>query len=288
MTDYSLKWLGELAPPEIIEELDFEGILTRRKTEIAARADGHGFDIDVLDLETDPAIVLLEEGSYEETLLRARGNDIARAPFLYFARSSEADHLGAFYDVVRLPGETDERFKERIILAVQGRSTGGTKARYSYVAMSADIRVAGVEVYRDGYDPTVNVAVFATDNNGVADQELLDAVSAALNAEDVVMVNDTLAVRSAVVQVVDVAATVSLLPQSSSSLLATIAAVLADEWIAESGLGRDLTQDWLTRQIMRPGVYDVTISAPAADVVMQPYEACRIGTVTLTEGERRY
>lgn len=288
MSDFDLEYLASLPKPEAIEEIDYETILAALKVDLAARAPAYGFNLDTINLDNNPIAILLQAGAAEETILRARGNDIVRSWYLYFARSGEVEHIGAFYDVVRIPNETDDRFKERIILAIQGRSTGGTKARYSYVAMSADLRVAGVEIYRDGLDPTVNVAVFATDNNGVADQDLLDAVTAALNAEDVVMVNDTIAVRSAVVQIVNVTAAVKLLPQTSSTLLTDIAAGLAEQWIAESGLGRDLTLDWLTKQIMQPGVYDVTFTAPSADTVMAPYEACRIGTVTLTEAGRNY
>ena len=288
MSDFDLAYLASLPKPEVIEELDYEAILARLKAKAQERAAANGFDINVLDLETDPAIIILEACAYEEMILRQRGNEIARAALIYFARSGEVEHLGAFYDVLRMPNESDERFKERIILAIQGRSTGGTKPRYEYVAMSADLRVAGVEVYRDGNDPTVNVAVFATDNNGVADQALLDAVTAALNDPAVRMVNDTISVRSAVVDIVNIVGQYRLLPEAAPTVIDPVIAGLADQWIAESGLGRDLTLDWLTRQIMQPGVYDVTFTSPAADVEMQPYEAVRIGTVTLNAVGRKH
>lgn len=288
MADFSINDLAALPTPEVIQSLDAESILTRRKDKFLSICSARGIPYDVSTLESDPAIALLEEGSYEDLILRALGNDIARQRYLYYASGAALDHMAAFYDVVRLSGETDDRLKLRVILAVQGRSTGGTAARYRFITLSVSTRVADAVVYRDGLSPVVNVAVFAADNNGVADATLLAQVAAALNADDVRMVNDTISVRSAVIQVVNVAANVWLLPNTTSAILDTVAADLPATWIAESGLGRDLTISWLISKIMVAGVQRVEITAPAATVVMPPYQAVRIGTVTLTNMGRDY
>lgn len=282
MTSYNLDDLADLGKPEIIETLDVEAILAARKQRLVALAPSHGLAYDVDGLETDPAVVLLEEASYEEALLRARGNDIARARYLYFARGNEIDHLGAFYDCERLAGELDDRFKSRIILAIQGRSTGGTAPRYRAVALGASLRVADAFVYTVGTDPTVHIAVFAADNDGVADAPLLDAVRAAVGAPTVRMVNDTLNVRSAVVQTVSVAADMWLLPSASEGLVASLQASVPGAWAAVAGLGKDLTRSWLTAALMVAGVHKVAITAPASDVIMAPYQAVRISSLTLT------
>lgn len=281
MSDFTINDLAALPPPEIIETLNFESILSSRTADFVARCAEVGIDYNTINLESDPGAILLQESSYRETVLRARGNDIAREAYLYFADGASLDHLAAFYDVVRLAGETDDRLKVRVILAVQGRSTGGTRARYKSVAMAASLRVADAEVYREGVDPTVKIAVFATDNNGVADADLLTAVRDAVTADTVRMVNDTIEVRSAVVQVVNVVANVWLLPSASESILTTIADSLPAWWAAEGGLGRDLTVSWLVSKIMAGGVQRVAITTPAADVIVTQFTAVRIGTVTL-------
>lgn len=288
MADISLEYLAALPTPEVLETYSFETILARRKAEMASRAPAYGFQYDVGGLESDPGVVLLEEASYEEMLLRERGNNIARARYLYFARGSEIDHLGAFYDVTRMAGESDDRLKQRIILAVMGRSTGGTEPRYRAVAMGASIRVTDAKVYTEGTDPTVHVAVFAADNNGVADDALLQQVRDAVTAPGVRMVNDTIDVRSAVVQVVNVVVNMTLLRDTSSAILTQLAADLPAQWVRESGLGRDLTHDWLKSKLVVPGVYKATVTSPAADVVMPPYSAVRIGTVTLNLAGRDF
>jgi phage-related baseplate assembly protein len=288
MADISLDNLSALPTPEVIQTLDFEAILARKKVEFVGRMPAYGIDYDVMDLETDPGAVLLEEASYSEVLLRARGNDIARQRYIYFASGSALDHLGAFYDCVRLLGESDTRFKARIILAIMGRSTGGTAPRYRGVALGVSTRVADAKVYTEGFDPTVKIAVFAADNNGVADAPLLASVLAAVTADDVRMVNDTIEVRSAVVAVQNIVADVTLLPDTPTELLVSIAASLPGQWIAESGLGRNLMLDWIKAKLVVAGVHAASITTPSANVVVPPYQAVRIGTVTLNYAGRDF
>ncbi|OCC05259.1 hypothetical protein BA190_10170 [Labrys sp. WJW] len=288
MADLTIDALAALGKPDIIETLDYEAILRARKAKFLEKLTEHGLANDVIDLETDPGAVLLEESSYRELVLRARGNDIARDRYLYFARGPGLDHMGAFYDCFRLVDEKDDRYKQRIILAIQGRSPGGTAPRYKSVAMGVSLDVADVNVYTNGIDPTVWVAVFSVSNNGVAPQALLDAVSAALNAPEVKMVNDTIKVRAAVVVIVDVTAALTLLPDTPESILASLSAGLPGQWAAEGGSGRDLTRDWIRSRLMVSGVYSVAMSAPAADRVMQQYEAVRIGNVALSVAGRAY
>lgn len=281
MSSFTLSDLAALPTPEIIETISFETLLQSRKDRFIQLCIAAGIDYTTLNLETDPGAILLQESTYEEIALRARGNDIARDAYLYFSVGAGLDHLAAFYDVVRLTGESDDRLRLRVILAIQGRSTGGTAPRYRFVALSSSLRVADAIVYTEGIDPTVRIAIFATDNNGVADAGLLNTVRAAVGAADVRMVNDVLDVRSAVVQVVNVTANIWLLPDTSESILSTIQTNLPAQWAAEGGLGRDLTVAWLVSKIMVGGVQRVTVTAPAADVVVSPFTAVRIGTVTL-------
>jgi len=281
VSSFTLSDLAALPRPEIIETLDFETILALRKAKFIELCIAAGIDYTTINLESDPVAILLQESAYEEMVLRARGNDIARDPYLFYSSGASLDHLGAFYDTTRMPGEADDRYKIRIILGIQGRSTGGTEPRYAYIAMSASIRVASAVVYTQGTSPQVNVAVFATDNNGVADAPLIATVQAALSAANVRMVNDTIVVRSAVVRVVNVTANIWLTPSASDALLTTLGDAIKAQWQAEGALGRDLTVSWLISRLMVSGVHRVSVTAPAADEIVPAFEAVRIGTVTL-------
>src|SRR5262245_34679611 len=125
--------LAAFPPPEAIETLDFEVILAAVMADAQARFDLAGIAYDVGGLETDPVKIVAEAASYRELLLRARINDAIRANLLAFARGADLDHLAAFYDAARMPAEGDDRFRLRIQLIIQGRSTGGTEPRYRAV-----------------------------------------------------------------------------------------------------------------------------------------------------------
>ena len=130
--------------------------------------------------------------------------------------------------------EEDDRFRERVVLAIRGRSTGGTSPRYRAIAMEADIRVADAIAYTQGSYPGVSVAVFSTDNGGVADEELLATVDEALQDPAVRMVNDTITVVSAVTAVQPVTARVWLLPSAPVSLLSDLPGILQAAWSAKT------------------------------------------------------
>lgn len=297
MADFDL---ASYPPPQAIEELSVEtiidGHISRFLTEWdALRAERPELslpDFNTTALESEETRVLFEATAYRELLLRVRVNEAVRANLLAFATGADLDHLAAFYDVVRMTDgetvETDARLRLRVILEIRGRSTGGTAPRYQAVAMRASLRVANAAVYREGRDPTVHVAVYATDNAGVADGSLLATVTAALNDPAVRMVNDTISVRAAVFTVVDIAADVWLLPETPDSALVALESSLRASWAAETGLGFDLVHAWIGARLMRPGIQRVAVTAPAADVIAPPYQAISLGTVALTNKGRDF
>lgn len=271
--------IASLPPPAMVEELDFEAILQAAVDDLIDRFPAIAGTV---VLETEPARKLLEVDAFREVLLRARVNDAFRGTLLAYAAGADLDHLAAFYDVVRLTGEDDARLRSRVILAIAGRSTGGTAERYRYVAMTASVDVRGAFVWRGALSPVVNVAIYSTAPGGVAGTPLLNTVRDALTADDVRMVNDTIEVRSAVTQTVNVSAQVWLLPSAQMAVFDGLSEALRHAHEAESGLGFDLTRAWLTARLMRPGVQRVVITAPAADVAVAEFEAAAIGTINLT------
>lgn len=91
--------LSQLAPPDVIEELDFETILAAMKTELIGLMPELA---DVLALESEPVVKILEVCAFREMLVRARVNDAARAVLLATATGTDLEHLGALYGVRRL------------------------------------------------------------------------------------------------------------------------------------------------------------------------------------------
>lgn len=277
-----------LPAPEIIETLDYEAIFAEQRAEVEALLAAVGFDYTMGDLETDLVMIVLQAASTREMNMRARINDGARFSLIAFARGSDLDHRAAEYDVVRLPDETDERLRTRTWFNIAGRSPGGTEERYKAIALGVSLDVAETEIYRSGLGPQLEMAVLSTTNNGVPDQALLDAVSAALNVKKVQTLNDVIAVVSAVKVEVDVAIDVWLLPGADAAIPDRLPAVLTDAWADESGIGFDLNPGWITARAHLAGVARVVPTNPVAPLVAAKHEAISVRSVTVTfKGRQR-
>ncbi len=276
--------VASLGTPSFVEDISFETILAATKADLIARWP----DFNVQSLESDPAVKLLEVTAYREMRYRQRVNDAARSLLIAYGAGTDLDHLGAFYDTVRLVDESDERFRQRIILAIQGRSPGGTIARYKYIAMSSSPKVRSVAVWREDTDPTVRFSVLSTDDGGIPDDALLDQVEASLLDDSVRLVSDTILVESAVFQTVNIAADIWLLPDTPQAVFEGLEQNLRDAWYAEGGLGFDLTRSWIISRLMRGGVQKVTVQTPGADQTAPFNKAIALGTVTLTMKGRNF
>ena len=278
-------FIAGLPAPDIIETLDVEAIITSLRDDFVAAFPAIA---GVIDLESEPSRMLIEVFAYREVLIRARVNDAARANLVAFSTGTDLDHLAGFYDVTRLGGETDAALRARVILAITGRSPGGTEERYEYVARTADVRVADCIVYRDEDSPTVRVALTASDNGGVPDAALLDAVTDAINAADVRLVSDTIVVEAATTEATNIEVDVRLDPSADAAILDTLADALTDAWATYGGIGRDLTISWITKTLMVPGVQRVDVIAPAAHVAVPYNRAATLGTITINDRGRDY
>ncbi|UFW80023.1 baseplate J/gp47 family protein [Rhizobium sp. SU303] len=281
--------ISALPAPQIIEELDHEAIVSRQNTifqqrwaEVrAANPDASLPVYDVVLLETDPPVILNEAESYRETLMRQRVNEAIQAYMLPRAVGSDLDMLAAFYDVTRLAGEKDDRLRARVVLEIQGRSTGGTAPRYKARVMAADVRIADAIIYTVGRSPLIHAAIFSTDADGVASPELLAIADAALQAPDVRMVNDTIVTETAVRTVVNISADAWLLPDADAATLERAQTALRTAWATENTLGRNLVLEWWKSKLMIAGMYKITPLSPLGDVVASPAEAISLGTITL-------
>ncbi|GGF38226.1 bacteriophage protein [Youhaiella tibetensis] len=280
--------LANLPPPSILEAISFDARYGELKAKLVQLFDAAGIDYDVEDLESDPAQILLQVAGFQDIHLRQRINEAIRSWFLAYAENGDLDVLAQWYDVARLGGEADDALRRRIVINIQGRSTGGTEARYRAVALGADVRVADVAVYTEGRDPTIHVAVFSSDNSGMADAALLANVDAALQAPAVRMVNDTIVVASAAQSEISVTARAWLLPQAPESTIALMESNLRRAWKAAMLLGRDPARSWITAQLQVDGVQRVELLEPATEIEMPFNQAAALGTLTILKMGRAY
>jgi phage-related baseplate assembly protein len=282
--------LANIPAPEIVETLDYEAIVTRKKTTFgdlweAVRTANPSLNLptyDVSMLESDPAVIIIEADAYDELLLRARVNDALRSNLLAYSVGADLDNLAADHGVTRLTGESDAALRERIILADQGRSTAGPEEWYEFHARSADVRVRDAKVYRPGPGPEINVAILSTVGDGTPTSDLLAAVLAAVSNSSVRSLNDIIAVESAVKTTVNVTADVWLLPETPMSVFDGLEAGLRATLVNEGGIGFDVNTNWIDAKLTPAGVSRVTRTAPVAHVTMAENAAAVFGTITLT------
>lgn len=282
--------LSTLPTPQVIEEIDYEAIVTRQKEQFqtlweAVRIANPDLDLpdyDVTMLETDPVMIVIQANAYRELLERARINNAARANLLGYATGADLDAIAADHGVTRITGETDAALRERIVLADQGRSTAGPEEWYEFHARSVDADIRDVAVYRPGTGPEIEIALLTTSGGGIPGAPLLASVLAAVSAAGVRSINDVISVIAAVKTTVNVAAEIWLLPDTPMSVFDALDEGLTAALAAEGGIGFDINKSWLVSKLSAAGVSKVNLTAPASDVVMDDFSAAAFGTISLT------
>lgn len=270
--------LSALPSPEAIETISIEAILAEMQADLVSR---YPAVEPVLQLESSLTNKVMQAASFREALIRARINDALKARLLAYASGADLDHLAAFYEVERLPGETDEAFRERVALENKGRSTGGSKYWYEAAARRADVRVRSATVYRDPMLPIIRIAILSTEGGGIPTQGILDAVSDVVQSDFVRLVNDTIIVEPAASQGTDIEADVWLLPTAASGVLAQLEPALRAAWAAEASVGFDLEPSWLRARLHLPGVKRVDIVTPDGPVIVPDGTAVALGNIKI-------
>jgi phage-related baseplate assembly protein len=304
MNSFAPMDLSQLPPPEVVEQIDYERILTERKAyalslwpesqqeEIAKR----------LALESEPLTKLLQENAYREMLLRQRVNEAALANLLATAQGSDLAQLAANYNVRRLviqPGdptanpplpellEGDDSLRERAQLAWEGLSTAGPRQSYIFHARNADGRVA--DATAQSPSPAVAVVtVQALQGDGSADAALLAVVAAYLNDEDRRPVADRLTVQGAQVLAYQVRATLHLNtigPEAEPVLAAARKRLLAFVH-RRRRLGMEVSASALHAALHVEGVRKVELHG-WRDIIASAAQAPYCTAVTLTPGTMR-
>jgi phage-related baseplate assembly protein len=296
MAGYTQINLSSLPAPAVIEALDFETILREMRDDLVERLP----EIEgVIDLESEPARKLLEVFAYRETVLRARINDAARAVMMAYATGTDLDHIGALFAVERMlitpanpsavppiPAvyETDSEFRRRIQIALEGFSVAGPSGAYVFHALSADPQVKDASATSP--EPgEVLIAVLGRTGSGVAGPATLAAVDAALNDEDVRPLCDSVLVQSASIIEYQIEATIYVATGPDASTVIAASQTAAEAYAnAQHMLGRPITISGIHAALHGPGVINVDLIQPAANIEVDPTEAAYCTGIILTDG----
>lgn len=270
--------LSQLPAPQVVEQLDYELILSERKAyavslwpeeqrpEIKAR----------LDLESEPLNKLLQENAYREMVWRQRVNEAALANMLSSAEGSDLEQLAGNFNVSRLViqagdptaspprsrvMEGDDSLRERAQMAWEGLSTAGPRNSYIFHARAADGRVA--DATADSPSPAVVVVtVQSVIDDGRSPDDLLSVVAHYLSDEDRRPVADRLTVQSAEVLPFSVKATLYLVtigPESEPIMQAAEKRLLS--YVHQRRrLGMEVSESALHAALHVEGVRKVTLN----------------------------
>jgi phage-related baseplate assembly protein len=296
--------LNLLPAPAVIAAVNYETIRAARIADLAARLTAAGVAFDVQMLETDPSVVLQEEGAYREMLNLAAINDAARAVMILYAQGPDQDALYALLGIRRLvitpasgstPAvmEDDESFRARAQIALEGTAPGLTGGGYAHIALRASAEVRRVALIR-APGGVVNVVLQGRINaDGSVSSAAVQAVAAALNddwsddASTGSQLTDIPMVRSATPRPYDIVARaiVPLGPTLATVQAQSIAALTAAAASLQL-IGNTVPTDALIAAGRLAPMTKFYLDSPAADVVCAPDEApyARSISVTVTNG----
>jgi phage-related baseplate assembly protein len=290
--------LTQLPAPSLVDVLDFEAILAKRKAHLVSllpEAERAAVTA-LLELESEPATKLLEENSYQETILRNRVNEAGKAVMLAFALDGDLDQLGANVNVARLvitqanPNalppvaavmEDNDAYRLRIQEAPDGLSVAGPKASYEFHARSSDGRVKDASATSPA-PASVTVTVLANNDTGIADAALLATVARALNAEDVRPLGDRLTVQAA--QVIDYQIEATLFIGVGPEVPILLDAARANAVRVSQPrrpLGHSIYRSACSAAVHVEGVRKIVLTSPAADIELNATQAARCTAIKL-------
>lgn len=218
-TRFSTIDLTQLPPPQVTEVPDYQTVYQARITLLqqlwaAFQAQDPSIpELDTLDLNSEPIVIVMQADAYRELLLRGEINDKCRALLLAFATGADLDQIGATYDVARLQVgtdqttgspviEDDDRFRRRIQLAPDAFSSAGPWGAYVFWALTFDASIVDANAVAPavGGVPNgfVNVYVAAANGQPVAD-DVISRLLAFYQRADIVPLTDVPAVIHATV-----------------------------------------------------------------------------------------
>ena len=286
--------LSQLPAPDAVQAVDYEATLAEMLADLRARAPA--FDALV---ESDPAYKLLELGAYFKVLLLQHVNDSVRAVMPAYALGTDLDQIAARYGVARLvidagdpealPPvapvlESDSDFRRRMLLAFEGLSAAGPIGAYIFHALGADPDVADASVQSPA-PGEVLVTVLSRNGDGAGGAELVSAVESAVNADEVRPLCDLVTVQAAEIITYSISATLTVYPGPDSEVVRVAAESAAQAYAdAQHRLGRDVTLSGLYAALHQPGVQNVLLASPAADVAANDGQATYCNGISVTVG----
>ncbi len=320
---YHDKDLSAMPRPAVLEALDYEALLAERKAmynglmplllddsgqptiqpatlvqteretfwKIPLKGDAGLF---YLDLESDPSVRHLQQDAYVELLYRNRINQASLANMPAYATGSDLDHIALRYGVHRLViqeatdttaamQESDDAFRKRVLLAIEGFARGGSTGWYLFNTLSADGRVKDAQVTSPSPCDIV-ITVLSHDDDGTADEALLDVIREHINSRNIRVLGDRITIRSAEIVHYRIDADVHMYNGPSA---AAVLSAIERAWTAFRGqserIGHWVTESGVHEALHQPGVYRVVVNTPDLPLEISASQAAYCDALNVNE-----
>ena len=276
--------LSGLVPPDIVETLDYEAIVTAMRDDLVER---FPLIAGVIDLESEPARKLIEAFAYRELRLRARINDAARAVLLASSYGTNLDHLGALFSTVRQAGETDDRFRRRIQMAPEAFSVAGPEGAYQYHALTVAPWARDVSAI-SGRPGVVRITVLKEGSDPIPTLSEREAIRLHLKDEAIRPLTDVVEVMAPVIRRTRIVARLTLYPGPDGELVRQRALAAVTTWVEKNRmLGMNLRRSALYAALHQEGVHSVDLVSPAEDLVLDVTEVYAVDAIEVSVGAVR-
>ncbi len=284
MSRFSAIDLSALAPPDIIEALDYEAIVREMRDDLVSR---FPLIAGVIDLESEPARKLIEAFAYRELRLRARINDGARAVLLASSYGTNLDHLAALFGTARQEGEGDERLRRRVQLAPEAFSVAGPEGAYQYHVLTVAPWARDVSAIM-AHPGVVRVTVLRAGPDPVPSEAEREAIRLHLRAEAIRPLTDMVQVLPPTVRTVTIEARLTLYPGPDAGVVQSRATAALGDWLERNRmLGMNLRRSAIFAKLHQEGVHSVELIAPGEDIVLDKTEVYAIVGVAITTASTR-
>lgn len=274
--------LSQLNPPDVVRQIDFETILKEGLEDFYQRMEEVQPNFPRY-LESDPAMKLAEAFAYREMLIRKESNEQALAVLLAFAKDNDLDHKAAERNLQRRiisPAtdttpeikESNESLRKRVQLAPEGQTTAGSEGSYIFHGLNADPRVKDIYPYApldEDENPTgiCNIYVLSNEGTGEASEELLNVVTAALNAKSVRPLTDRPIVYSASILNYSIQAEIFIDEGPDENIVLNSCYKAAEEYTQKTHSFNDgVSLSGIYQALHQPGISRVNLISPAGNI----------------------
>lgn len=280
--------LARLPAPSFVEAVSFEALLEEMKQNIIALNP----DLEpVLQLESEPLVILLQVVAYGRIADRTRHNQVGTGSLLAFAEGSVLDHLGASLSTGRrsipdldgdLQPESDAAFRARIQSAFERLTSAGPRSSYEAHAVNADEAICDARAHSPAPGEVV-VTILPAPPANIASEDLIAKVFEAVGADDVRPLTDSVTVQTADIKPVQIEATLYVPIGPDRELVLAEARKDLDSFIEDNRqIGRTFSFAGLAAALHRNDVARVEIRAPLGDIVPTDSQVCVPESIALS------